>query len=566
MVDHCYPRKLPYRPFYLDIPMIRYLRHLFMTQQEPAHPDQVKNNAGGYSFAPDCWARLDRWLILGAEGGTYYVSERTLTRENAKTIEECLQLDGPRTVKTIVEISHLGRAPKNEPAIFALALAASNSNELTRREAFLALPKVCRTGTHLFHFAGYVEHFRRWGKGLRNAIARWYTEPSLDRVALQAVKYQQRDGWSHRDLLRLSHPQTQNSDRNALFRWIVAGTKGFSARELLDTKQNHRRFYDAINEGNLPKIVQGFERCKRATSAKEVAQLITDYQLPQECVPNEWKSYKEVWEALLPHMGMQALLRNLGKMSSIGFLAPLSNTIGQVQATLLDSQRIQKERIHPLSLLVAMNVYGQGRGEKGSLTWEVSPTLMETLNQSFYLAFQTIEPTGKRYLLALDCSASMDSGRIARMSMTPREGSAAMALVTARTESNWHMCGFNTEMVPVAISPSMRLDQVTDTLRNTPWGGTDCAQPMLWATKNKIEVDTFVIYTDNETWAGQIHPHKALEQYRQQMGKNAKLIVVGMTSNRFTIANPNDAGMLDVVGFDTAAPALMADFSRNDSY
>jgi len=35
-----------------------------------------------------------------------------------------------------------------------------------------------------------------------------------------------------------------------------------------------------------------------------------------------------------------------------------------------------------------------------------------------------------------------------------------------------------------------------------------------------------------------------------------------MTSTGFTIADPNDAGMLDVVGFDEAAPAMMADFAR----
>ena len=59
---------------------------------------------------------------------------------------------------------------------------------------------------------------------------------------------------------------------------------------------------------------------------------------------------------------------------------------------------------------------------------------------------------------------------------------------------------------------------------------------------------------------GQIHPAQALNEYRRQMGIAAKLVVVGMTSNGFSIADPNDAGMLDVVGFDTATPNLMAGF------
>ncbi|MGE3804403.1 MAG: hypothetical protein AB7K24_07005 [Gemmataceae bacterium] len=71
-----------------------------------------------------------------------------------------------------------------------------------------------------------------------------------------------------------------------------------------------------------------------------------------------------------------------------------------------------------------------------------------------------------------------------------------------------------------------------------------------------------MVLTDSETWAGNIHPCQALEQYRQKMGIAAKLIVVGMVSNGFTIADPNDAGMLDVVGFDLATPQLLADFVK----
>ena len=88
--------------------MANYLKHLvslFTPQSEKARQDQQRNNAGGFVFALDKWAKLDRWLILGCEGGSYYVSERQMTRDNAKTILECLAEDGVRTVQRIVEIS-----------------------------------------------------------------------------------------------------------------------------------------------------------------------------------------------------------------------------------------------------------------------------------------------------------------------------------------------------------------------------------------------------------------------------------------------------------------------------
>jgi hypothetical protein len=69
-----------------------------------------------------------------------------------------------------------------------------------------------------------------------------------------------------------------------------------------------------------------------------------------------------------------------------------------------------------------------------------------------------------------------------------------------------------------------------------------------------------VIYTDSETYMGKIHPQAALEQYRAATGIDAKLIVVGMTSNCLTIADPKDLNTLNLAGFDTATPRLINDF------
>ena len=62
--------------------------------------------------------------------------------------------------------------------------------------------------------------------------------------------------------------------------------------------------------------------------------------------------------------------------------------------------------------------------------------------------------------------------------------------------------------------------------------------------------------------AGDVHPVQALRDYRQASGIDARLVVVGMVANRFSIADPADPGMLDVVGFDTATPQLISDFVR----
>jgi 60 kDa SS-A/Ro ribonucleoprotein len=137
-----------------------------------------------------------------------------------------------------------------------------------------------------------------------------------------------------------------------------------------------------------------------------------------------------------------------------------------------------------------------------------------------------------------------------------------MALITAATERDHGFVGFSTDLTELAISPRQRLDDVCAAIDGLPFGGTDCAQPMLWAQKHRVDVDTFVIYTDHETCAGSVHPAQALRAYRDARGIPAKLVVVGMTSPGFSAADPDDAGMLDVVGFDTSTPPVIADFAR----
>jgi len=506
---------------------------------------QVPNSAGGYAFAVDDWMRLDRFLMLGSEGGSYYATERTLTRENAQAVERCIAADGVRMIARIVEISDAGRAPKNDPAIFALAMAAKLGDLQTRRAALDALPKVCRIGTHLMHFAEYLQAFGGWGRGTRTAVARWYNGRPADKLAYQVVKYQSRDRWSNRDLLRLAHPKAASPEHDALYRWIVRGELPTPTVPL------------ALG------IVDAFEQAKRAREVKQIVELIGAHDLPRECIPTEWLDEARVWEALLGRMPLHALIRNLATMTRVGLLVPMSEATRTVVARLRDGKKLADARVHPIALLAAQKTYAAGHGARGQHTWAPVGAIVDALDEAFYAAFKLVEPAGQRLLLALDVSSSMEGGQVAGVpGLTPRVASAALALVTAATEPQHAFVAFTRSLSELTISPKWRLDRVVKAVSGLPFGGTDCAQPMLWASARKVAVDCFVIYTDSETWAGAIHPVQALRQYRQQTGIASKLIVVGMLSNGFSIADPSDAGMLDVVGFDTATPALIGDFAR----
>ena len=535
------------------------LKRLLTPQAEPIPGStQVPNSGGGFAWPVDKWVRLDRFLVLGTEGGTFYISERTLTREAAQSVVDCVAEDGVRVVRRTVEISVAGRAPKNDPALFALAIAAGLGDAPTKAAVWEALPSVARTATHLFHWLQYVKAFRGWGRGVRRAVASWYTAKPARDVGYQVLKYPSRDGWAHRDALRLAHPKAPSVAHDLVFRYATKGWEGVLTLDGVDDME----------------IVETFEAVQalRHQAPGLAAQTIARHGLTREMVPTELLTHAVVWEALLHRMPLTAMIRNLGVMSKVGLLVPMAPAVETVVNRLSDRAALRAARVHPVTLLVAQKTYAQGRGMRGSGAWKPVSQVVDALDQAFYLAFENAPVTGARTMLALDVSGSMTAPVHGLPFLSCREASAAMALVTAATEprhlftaftagshrSMWK--GLGGGLSQLSISPRDRLDRVVRMIGNLEFGGTDCALPMLEAMKHRWPIDLFVIHTDSETWAGSVHPSQALRQYRERMGIPARLAVVAMASNGFTIADPKDAGMLDVVGFDTATPQVIADF------
>lgn len=535
---------LPYRNF------MRQVEAATPGQMVPSRADQVANRAGGFVWEADIWQQLRRFLILGSEGGTYYIDAPALTKEVAvPALRACLSADSARAIEEIVNVSRSGRAPKNEAALFALAVAASHEAETVRELALAALPEVARTGTHLLHFAAYVRLFRGWGRGLRKAVANWYRQMPADKLAYQLIKYQQRDGWAHRDLMRLSHPTAPTPTHNDLFHWAVKGWPEIG---------------DQPHPDPVLARIWAMQRAQ-ALPAPDY-ELLLRYRLPREALPSEWLQDAKVWAMLLKDMPLTAMVRNLPTMTRLGMFG--SDTLAKVAATravidaLTNQERLQAARVHPLTLLIALKTYASGQSVRGKSTWTPDPVITQVLEQAFYLAFTDVRPTYRRINVALDVSGSMASEKVAgAANMSAREASAALALVFARSEPQVQLSAFAHGYTPLTFGPETRLQDAVAQVSRFPLQRTDCALPMIHAREHRIPYDAFVVITDNETWSGKEKPVEALQRYREVMGiPHARLAVIAMTADKFTIADPRDAGMLDFVGFDSAVPALLSDF------
>jgi 60 kDa SS-A/Ro ribonucleoprotein len=526
-------------------------------QSKPAGGATVKNAAGGHVFGLDNLARLRRFLVLGSEGGTYYTKAPELTRQNADIVIQMAQNDSTALVDAIVEISVAGRAPRQNPAIFALAIAASFGNDAGRAYALSQLEKVCRTGTHLFLFATYVEQFRGWGRGLKRAVGQWYVNKPVDKLAYQVLKYRQREGWTHRDLLRLAHRNPGSPEREMLLRYVTKRDKGGVEYEL------------------LPALVDDFQLAQATTSTGTWVDLIgRGNGLSWEMLPDAALTVPEVWEALIGKgLPQTALLRQLPRLTKLGLT---TGSVGSViAAQLQDVERLKKGRVHPINVLVAQRTYASGRSARGDGTWTPTPKITDALDAAFYNAYGAVEPSGKRVLLACDVSGSMSSS-VSGLPLTCREAVAALSLVTLNVEQDADVIGFsdgtqqnnyswgmssNSVAARLDISPRRRLDDVCRYMAALGFGRTDCAIPMVWAMKNKLDFDSIVTLTDNETWFGHVHPWQALKAYREQVGHDVKYTVVSMTATGTSIADPNDPSNMDIAGFDSTVPQVLSDFA-----
>lgn len=529
---------------------------------EPLDARQSRNtDGGGYAYSVTDFERLDRFLITGSSGGTFYASELDVTKENTDFIRGLVQSDdelGLRVAKRAVEVSVRALAPKQDSALFVLALCAGLGGPKTRQYAMLSINKVCRTGGTFLQFFAYAEQFRGLGRGYTHALRNWYNDRSIDSLAYQVVKYQHRFGKSHKLVLGLTRPDPKRGDdvtplfldrRAALYRWIVGKD---------------------VEINKLPDIAHGFEIAKQCAAAIPAvrAEIIRRYHLTSEMIPSEWQTDPVVWGALLPEMPMLAMVRNLATMTKVGLLKPNSGAEEIVLQHLSSMDRITRSRIHPMQILFALRTYASGESERGSSTWIPCPNIVDGLEAAFYASFRNVVPTNKRILLAVDKSGSMVMGGSTDRSMqlyTPWSTAVAFALAThfAEVPGTCDFSVFDDRFGYVPVEKGQAIDSITRYVAARGWGGsTNIGLPITEALNSGKLYDAIVIFTDNEVNAG-IHPAQAMKTYRTRTGmREAKIIVCGITATRFSVIDPSDYYALNIAGFSAETPQVISSFIR----
>lgn len=519
------------------------LRNPSTPQTERADKRQKRNNAGGYSFIASDATRFRRFLITGTNGGTYYVSENKLTKDAVKFVVDYIADNGVAAVNEAVKVSDQALAPSNNQALFVIAVALNSDDADTKRAAKEAVIKVARTGTHLFTLCEYLKNTGGWGSAKTKAIAAWYTTRDDEALSYQVAKYRQRDGWTHRDVLRLAHPKGISKD---ISRFILSG-------EVTET---------------APVILRDFERLSTVDSADEAVEAIHDAEVVAwEFLPTGVLKDKKVWRELADggHLPLGAMIRNISRLGKNGAFEDNFHE-GKLQVisgdeftdivvnALTNEKKIKRSRIHPMDFLKTIAVVGDG--SEG-----VPHEVIGALHTGYEMSFVNVKDIDASALIGMDVSGSMsalvndprggwDWGN--QEGLTCAKAGASLIQVIMEAMRKTRVMAFSNQFLELPITKQMSLNEVHRKVQELNFGSTDCALPMQYALNRGLEVDAFFVITDCETWYGNQHPFEALKEYRNKVNPKARMFVIALSGTEFTIADPDDPLSYDIAGFDSS--------------
>lgn len=525
----------------------KYLKPKATPQHQPIPGEAMtRTPAGGYAHEVDSWTLLRRFLILGVENGSYYVSEADLVKQNLPNLDACIAEDAMRVLAMVKTVSERNLAPKVNAVLFALAkvyvfvlranVEASNTQSNAIAVVRQTVVEVCWTFTQLAEFLSYVKALGKSlnGRATRKTIAAWYAARKTD---AQMVKYRNRNGFTHADLIRIGHVKP-NEAQAVPFRWTL----------------------EKPLEGELAGVIAGFEALQKAENATEAVRLIQEYELPHEALPNALQNDPSVWAALVPHMGYIALMRSLSRMSNIGLTAVGSDAARQIAERLADAEAVRAAKVHPLTLFTALTVYKNGRGVRGSLNWAVNPHIADALHAAFEVSFDNAEPIATNTVVAVDVSGSMGAG-VAGLPITAAQAGLGMLYILSRLQSRYNFVALTFDTATHAVKALPRSLEAALAMP-VNGGGTNCDLPFRWIENNARKTDGLIVITDNMTWAGQRHVIQGYDAVKQvQPGFRAINVLTAL--HNFTMMGRNaltDPDLLEIVGFPAELPQVAGAF------
>lgn len=517
--------------------------------------------------------QIKRFLNYGREAPFYQPGDRFLNKyfePDCLTSVEALIAQGCDLAPPIYIIKAFsdGYSAHPESLVYALAFCTRHTNFKLRKYAYIAFKTVCKSSENLFLFVKFASDLaaphKGWGHGWRQVVNNWYLKQNPLELAKNVTRHRGRHFWTHRDIIKLSHPRSLDIAKQAVLKYIMAG---------LEVARNE--FGDKPDAQPVLNYLQAVEDFKHTKEEDQAARLLEMHDLTLEHIPMHLIKSKEVWAALVPRLPLDVLLRNIKRLARMHFLRNNHIVTTRVLQTLQDQTAIAECNLHPAQVLITLRNFMLSSSRFKYVETDASkplkplpppnPKIIEALTQLLESSFKLLVPTGMRYLVVVDTRASMLQGKCWQCSSVPPLLAATlltMSLVKVERDVTVMAFGIGA-IVPVELTKEMSLQQAHDKLKEIPSTTMELSQPLTWATTSVKKVDVFIIITDNHLRGVNSKPCDALKEYRSVVDMpNTKFVTVALATQDFKVAHPDDPGMLDIAGFDGKVPRVIEAFSR----
>ena len=243
-------------------------------------------------------------------------------------------------------------------------------------------------------------------RGIADAVRRLYTERS-------ALRY---DGLSRQvrmaDVLELTHPSPRDDRQSALFKYLL------DRRHHDDATADAKVLSVLAAAAELDAVPMDERRAVlRARGPVALVEAGFSWERLSGWLPGGMDA--EAWEAVIPSMGVMALVRNLRNFDEAGITEA---AIEAVIAKITDADEVAKARLFPYQVWAAYK-------NAPSDSWK------RALGRTLELTAANI-PALDGTLVVIDTSGSMQATVSDRSTMARVEVAAVMAMATAKRASN----------------------------------------------------------------------------------------------------------------------------------
>ncbi|XP_071111666.1 RNA-binding protein Ro60-like [Haliotis cracherodii] len=503
-------------------------------------------------------AHFRRFLVIGSES-LYRVGSVDKTCQ--EIVPSCLErlLQAGHGEEVVREITSRQAVPniRNTPCLLSLAVCARSVCAHTKRAAFNAVNQVCETPVQLFTFIQYAKNTsetrKGWGRALRRTVSDWYNKKDAKTLAELTTRFKSSCGWTHLDVLRLSHTKPENADVGIVLKYLL---RGLSAAK------------EAGNEdmADLLKYLEAVDTVKHSCDEHQVAILIREHGLCKEQIPTKLLNSSEVWIALIENMTVGHVLMNISKIASLNLLDGSCAASQIILNKLQDEQALITNRVSPMMVLIALRTYEQGKG-KGK--WIRNEAVVSALNKAFGTAISLNAGwSGKRILVGVKISTNLQRSSVrGTLVLSPVIAVAGLIQILLHTKADCQLVYFLSDVKQLTVSPQMSLADICKEVAKASVPlppqlcQCDMAAPIRWAEENKQQYDVMIILTDSKESTGEMTTAQAISQYRQSLNLQTKLAICGLTASRLNQADQTDLGSLDIAGFDASVPEVLNSFA-----